>query len=58
MIKTTIVHIVKHKCGNISERNNYRPIPLTTLFVWNVYLQVQVYLATRMVTVRTYVSMY
>ena len=28
MIKTTIVPIVKNKCGNISESNNYRPIAL------------------------------
>ena len=30
MIKTTIVPIVKNKCGNISESNNYRPIALAT----------------------------
>ena len=31
MIKTTIVPIVKNKCGNISESNNYRPITLATI---------------------------
>ena len=31
MIKTTIVPIVKNKCGNISESNTYRPIALATI---------------------------
>ena len=31
MIKTTIVPIVKNKCVNISESNNYRPIALATI---------------------------
>ena len=31
MIKTTSVPIVKNKCGNISESNNYRPIALATI---------------------------
>ena len=31
IIKTTIVPIVKNKCGNISESNNYRPIALATI---------------------------
>ena len=31
MIKITIVPIVKNKCGNISESNNYRPIALATI---------------------------
>ena len=31
MIKTTIVSIVKNKCGNISESNNYRPIAFATI---------------------------
>ena len=31
MIKTTIVPIVKIKCGNITENNNYRPIALATI---------------------------
>ena len=31
MIKTTIVPIVKNKCGNISESNNYRPIALASI---------------------------
>ena len=31
MIKTTIVPIVKYKCGNISDSNNYRPIALATI---------------------------
>ena len=30
-IKTTIVPIVKNKCGHISESNNYRPIALATI---------------------------
>ena len=31
MIKTTIVSIVKNKCGNLSESSNYRPIAHTTV---------------------------
>ena len=31
MIETTIVHIVKNKCGNITDSNNYRPIALATI---------------------------
>ena len=31
MIKTTIVPILKNKCGNLSESSNYRPIALTTI---------------------------
>ena len=32
VIKSTIVPIVKNKCGNLSESNNYRPIALATTF--------------------------
>ena len=31
MIETTIVPIVKNKCGNITDSNNYRPIALATI---------------------------
>ena len=31
MIKTTIVPIVKNKCGNIYKSNSYRPIALATI---------------------------
>ena len=31
MIKTTIVSIVKNKCGNLSESSNYRPIALAAI---------------------------
>ena len=31
MIKTAIVLIVKHKCGNISESSNYRPVTIITI---------------------------
>ena len=31
MIKTTIVPIVKNKCGNLFESSNYRPIALATI---------------------------
>ena len=31
MIKTTIVHIMKNKCGHIFESYNYRPIALATI---------------------------
>ena len=30
-IETTIVQIIKNKCGNISSSNNYRPIALATI---------------------------
>ena len=30
MIETIIVPMVKNKCGNLSDRNNYRPIALAT----------------------------
>ena len=32
VIKSTIVPIVKNKCGNLSESSNYRPIALATTF--------------------------
>ena len=31
MIETTIVPIVKNKCGNITDSNTYRPIALSTI---------------------------
>ena len=31
MIKTTIVSIVKNKCGNLSESRHYRPIALAAI---------------------------
>ena len=31
LIQTTIVPIVKYKCDNLYESNNYRPIALTTI---------------------------
>ena len=50
MIKTTIVPIVKTKCGNISESNNYRPIALATiiskLFESVLLLKCEDYLST------------
>ena len=32
LIQTTCVPIIKNKCGNISNSNNYRPIALATIF--------------------------
>ena len=50
MIKTTIVHIVKNKCGNISESNDYRPIAVATiiskLFESVLLLKCEDYLST------------
>ena len=47
---TTIVPIVKNKCGNISESNNYRPIALATiiskLFESVLLLKCEDYLST------------
>ena len=31
MIETTIVHIIKNKCGNLADSNNYRPIAIATI---------------------------
>ena len=31
MIETTIAPIVKNKCGNITDSNNYGPIALATI---------------------------
>ena len=31
LIKTTIVHIVKNKSGNLSDSNNYWPIAIATI---------------------------
>ena len=50
MIKTTIVPIVKNKCDNISENNNYQPIALATiiskLFESVLLLKCEDYLST------------
>ena len=32
MNKTTVVLIVRSKCGNLSESNNYRPFAFATIF--------------------------
>ena len=31
LMETTIVPIVKNKCGNLSDSNNYRPIAIATI---------------------------
>ena len=31
MIKTTIVPVIKDKCGNLADGNNYRPIAIATI---------------------------
>ena len=31
LMETTIVPIVKNKCGNLSNSNNYRPIAIATI---------------------------
>ena len=31
MIKTTIVPVIKKKCGNLADSNNYRPIAIATI---------------------------
>ena len=31
MIETTIVPIIKNKCGNLADINNYRPIVIATI---------------------------
>ena len=31
MIETTIVQIIKNKCGNLADSNNYRPIAIATI---------------------------
>ena len=31
LMETTIVQIVKNKCGNLSNSNNYRPIAIGTI---------------------------
>ena len=31
MIKTTIVPVIKNKCGNLADSNNYRPIAIATI---------------------------
>ena len=30
MIKSILVPIVKNKCGNLAEKNNYRPVALSS----------------------------
>ena len=50
MIETTIVPIVKNKCGNITDSNNYRPIALATivskLFESVILMKCEQYLTT------------
>ena len=50
MIETTIVTIVKNKCGNITDSNNYRPIALATivskLFESVILMKCEQYLTT------------
>ena len=31
MIKTTIVPVIKNKCGNLADSKNYRPIAIATI---------------------------
>ena len=31
MIKTTVVPVIKNKCGNLADSNNYRPIAIATI---------------------------
>ena len=31
MIETSIVPIIKNKCGNLADSNNYRPIAIATI---------------------------
>ena len=31
MTKTTIVPVIKNKCGNLADSNNYRPIAIATI---------------------------
>ena len=31
MIKTTIVPVIKNKCGNLADSNNYKPIAFATI---------------------------
>ena len=50
LIQTTIVPIIKNKCGNISSSNNYRPIALATiiskLFEYCLLMKYKEYLCT------------
>ena len=50
MIETIIVPIVKNKCGNLSNSNNYRPISLATiiskLFESAILLKCEMFLDT------------
>ena len=50
MIETSIVPIVKNKCGNLSDSNNYRPIALATiiskLFESAILLKCEMFLDT------------
>ena len=32
MIKTTIFTVIKNKCGNLADNNNYRPIAIATIY--------------------------
>ena len=42
MIETTIVPIIKNKCGNLAGSNNYRPIAIATI-VSNLFESVILY---------------
>ena len=42
MIETTIVPIIKNKCGNLADSNNYRPIAIATI-VSNLFESVILY---------------
>ena len=50
MIETITVPIVKNKCGNLSDSNNYRPIALATiiskLFESAILLKCEMFLDT------------
>ena len=66
LIETTIVPIIKNKCGNISSSSNYRPIALATIIskllesilllnVKNIYAQARISLDSKKRTELNYV---